>query len=147
MTTANTLTTHEVEIRQLIADQQHAICSKDLDQIMARYADGIIIFDVKPPFQTKGREAVRQLWDEALPCFPESLEMETRDLTITVNDNLATAHWLFHFKSGQSHPATQMWMRATAVCQKQQGTWKILHEHISVPFDPSNAQAVFTLNP
>ena len=61
MTTANTLTANEAEIRQLITDQQRAICTKDLNQIMSRYAAEIVIFDVKPPFQTKGRAAVRQL--------------------------------------------------------------------------------------
>jgi ketosteroid isomerase-like protein len=147
MTTANPLTTNEAEIRQLIADQQRAICTKDVDQIMSRYAAESVIFDVKPPFQTKGREAVRQLWEDGFPCFPDFLEMETRDLIITANDEIATAHWLFRFKSEQDHPATQLWMRATTVCQKKEGNWQILHEHISVPFDPTNAQAVFTLTP
>lgn len=147
MTTASTVTALEAEIRQLIADQQRAICTKDVNQIMSRYATEIVIFDVKPPFQTKGREAVRQLWEDCLPYFPDLFEMETRDLTITANGEIATAHWLFRFKSEEDHPATQMWMRATAICQKYQGTWQILHEHISVPFDPSNAQAIFTLNP
>lgn len=147
MTTTSTIPTHETEIRQLIADQQRAICTKDVDQIVSHYANEIVIFDVKPPFQTKGKEAVRQLWKDCLPCFPDAFEMETRDLSITANDEIATAHWLFHFKSEQDHLATQMWMRATAVCQRNQGNWQILHEHISVPFDPSNTQAVFTLNP
>lgn len=147
MKTVNTLTANEAEIRQLVADQQRAICTKDVNQIMSRYADEIVIFDVKPPFQTKGREAVCQLWEDCLPYFPDAFEMETRDLTVAANDEIATAHWLFRFKGEQDHPAMQMWMRATAVCQKKQGNWQILHEHISVPFDPSNAQAVFTLNP
>jgi hypothetical protein len=38
MATANTITTNEAEIRQLIADQQRAICTKDINQIMSRYA-------------------------------------------------------------------------------------------------------------
>ena len=101
MTTASTITNHEAEIRQLISDQQHAICTKDVDQIMSRYANEVIIFDVKPPFQTQGKEAVRQLWEDCLPYFPDSFEMETRDLTITVNDDLAVAHWLFRFKGEQ----------------------------------------------
>lgn len=145
--TGNTHTTNEAQIYQLIGDQQRAICTKNVEQIMSRYANEIILFDVKPPFQTKGKEAVRQLWEESLPYFPDSFEMETRDLTIAVNDNLATAHWLFHFKGEQDHPAMQMWMRATAVCQKNQDGWQILHEHISVPFNPETSQAVFTLNP
>ena len=147
MTTANTITNHEAQIRQLIADQQRAICTKDVDQIMSHYAAEINLFDVKPPFQTQGKEAVRRVWEECLPYFPASFEMETRDLTITVNDNLATAHWLFRFTGEQDHPAMQMWMRVTAVCQKNQGDWQILHEHISVPFNPETSQAVFTLNP
>lgn len=147
MTSASTLTTQEAEIYQLITDQQRAICSKNVNQIMSRYAAEIVIFDVKPPFQTKGREAVRQLWEDCLPFFPDSFEVETRDLIITANDEIATAHWLFRFKGEPDHPAVQMWMRATAVYQKNQDTWEILHEHISVPFDPANAQAVFTLDP
>ena len=53
MTTVNTITTNEAEIRQLIADQQLAICTKDINQIMSRYAIEAVFFDVKPPFQTK----------------------------------------------------------------------------------------------
>lgn len=146
MTSVSALRT-DAEIRQLIADQQRAIGTKDINQIMSRYAPEIVIFDVKPPFQIQGREAVRRLWEECLPCFPDGFEMETRDLTIATHEGLATAHWLFCFKGQPDHPAMQRWMRATVVCQKHQGLWQILHEHISVPFDPSNAQAVFTLNP
>lgn len=147
MVTANTITNHEAQIRQLINDQQQAICTKNVDQIMSRYADEVVLFDVKPPFQTQGKDAVRRLWEDCLPYFPDSFGMETRDLTVTVNDNLAVAHWLFHFTGEQNHPAMQMWMRVTAVCQKNHGDWQILHEHISVPFNPETSQAVFTLNP
>lgn len=147
MTTANTISIQEAEIRQLVAAQQRAICTKDLDQIMSRYANEIVIFDVKPPIQTKGKEAVRQLWEDCLPYFPESFGMETQHLTVTVNDNLATAHWLFHLTGEQDHPATQMWMRATAVCQQKDGKWQILHEHISVPFYPATNQAILAPTP
>lgn len=54
MSTASTITTHEAQIRQLIADQQRAICTKNVDQIMSRYATEVILFDAKPPFQTQG---------------------------------------------------------------------------------------------
>lgn len=146
-TTSAIATTNEAQIRQLISEQQRVICAKDVNQIMAHYADEVILFDVKPPFQTKGKEAVRRVWSECLPYFPNAFEMETRDLTIAVNDDLATAHWLFRFQGEQDHPAMQQWLRATAVCQKHQGDWQILHEHISVPFNPQTSQAVLTLNP
>lgn len=147
MTTVTSQSQDEAQIHQVITDQQRAICTKDVDQIMSRYATEVIIFDVKPPFQTKGKEAVRQVWEACLPYFPDSFEIETRDLTITVNDALAVAHWLFRFTGTEDHPAMQTWMRVTAVCQKSQGNWQILHEHLSVPFDPETSQAAFTLNP
>jgi len=146
MLVTNTRTQDEAQIQQLIADQQRAICTKDVDQIMTRYAAEAIVFDVKPPFQTKGQEAVRHTWEACLPYFPDSFEIETRDLNITANDDLAAAHWLFRFIGTVDHPAMQTWMRVTAVCRKNGGNWKILHEHISVPFDPETSKAAFTLN-
>ncbi|MEH2176521.1 YybH family protein [Nostoc sp.] len=147
MTTKSTIATNEVQIRQLIAEQQRAICTKDVEQIMSHYANEIIVFDVKPPFQTQGKDACRQVWKECLPYFPDTFEIETRDLKITASEDLAVAHWLFRFTGSQDHPAMQTWMRVTAVCQKNQGEWQILHEHLSVPFNPETSQAVFTLNP
>ncbi|MBW4683805.1 MAG: nuclear transport factor 2 family protein [Komarekiella atlantica HA4396-MV6] len=146
--TKSTIIPNEAQIRQLIAEQQSAICAKDVDQIMSHYATEVIIFDVKPPFQIKGKGAFRRVWEECLPYFPDSFEIETRDLNITVSDDLAVAHWLSHFTAMEpDHPAMQTWMRITAVCQRNQGEWQILHEHISVPFNPETSQAAFTLDP
>lgn len=148
MTTESTITSNEAQIRQLIADQQRAICAKDVDQIMSHYATEVIVFDVKPPFQTKGKEAFRQVWEECLPYFPDTFEIETQNLSITVSDNLAVAHWLSHFTEMEpDHPAMQTWMRITSVCRRNQGNWQIVHEHISVPFDPETSKATFTLDP
>jgi ketosteroid isomerase-like protein len=49
----------EAEIRRLIADQQKAVCAKDIDGIMAHYAADVIVFNVKPPFQTRGAKEWR----------------------------------------------------------------------------------------
>ncbi|BBA35129.1 uncharacterized protein sS8_3186 [Methylocaldum marinum] len=65
-----------------------------------------------------------------------------------MSGDLAFAHWLFRFTGeDKDHPAMQTWMRLTTCCQRQQGQWRILHEHCSLPFDPTTSQAVFTLEP
>ena len=108
MTTKTTNTHDEAQIRQLIADQASAICAKDIDQIMAHYATDVMFFDCKPPFQTRGAEAFRRMWEECLPYFPDSFEIERRDLSIIVNGDLALAHWLFRFTGEEKdHPAMQ----------------------------------------
>jgi len=55
-------------------------------------------------------------------------EIETRDLIIL---SAKTWRWLFRFM-GTVHPAMQMWMRVTAVCQKIRA---MADTNISVPFD------------
>ncbi len=148
MTTTTTKIQDEAQIRELIADEVSAICAKDIDKIMAHYAQDVMIFDVKPPFQIKGADAFRRIWEECLPYFPEAFEIESRDLSITVSGDLAIAHWIFHFTGMEKdHPAAQMWMRNTVSYQRNQGKWQIVHGHCSVPFDPKTSKAVFTLEP
>jgi uncharacterized protein (TIGR02246 family) len=146
MTTETTKTPDEAQIRQLIADQQSAICAKDVDRIMAHYAADVIYFDCKPPFQTKGAADFRRIWEQCLPYFPASFGIENRDLRVFVSGDLALAHWLFRFTGMQEdHPAMQTWMRISAGYQRQRGRWRIVHEHCSVPFNPETSKAVFTL--
>ncbi|MGX2032559.1 MULTISPECIES: nuclear transport factor 2 family protein [Methylocaldum] len=137
----------EAQIRQLIADQMDAVCAKDVGRIMSRYAPDVVFYDCKPPFQTKGAEDYRRIWEECLPCFPDSFAMETRDLDIFVSGDLALAHWLFRFTGEEKdHPAMQTWMRLTAGYERKKGSWRIVHEHCSLPFDPPTGKAVFTLD-
>lgn len=143
-----TSTHAETDLPQLIADQMSAICAKDLDRLMGLYAADAVIFDVKPPFQIQGVDALRRMWEACLPCFPDSLRIETRDFTITVSGDLAFAHWLFRFTGeDRDHPACQTWIRTTAAYRRHEGRWRILHEHLSVPFDPETGRAAFTLEP
>jgi hypothetical protein len=39
--------------------------------------------------------------------------------------------------------ATCGWVRVTVSYQRQQGAWRVIHEHVSVPFDPATSQAAF----
>lgn len=148
MTTDTAKTHDEAQIRQLIADQASAICAKDIDRIMAHYATDVTFFDCKSPFQTRGAEAFRRIWEECLPYFPDSFGIERRDLSVTVSGDLALAHWLFRFTGEEKdHPALQTWIRLTGGYQRKQGRWQIVHEHCSLPSDPQTSQAVFTLEP
>ncbi len=137
----------EAEIRRLIAAQQQAIRAKDVDRIMALYAPDVVFYDVKPPFQTVGSAAFRRIWAECLPCFPDTFDVETRDLHVRVSGDLAFAHWLFRFTGPQTdHPALQQWLRITSVAERRAGRWQVVHEHVSVPFDPYSGKAVLTLD-
>ena len=137
---------NESQIRQLIADSSRAIAARDLDRLMAYYDKDVITYDVKPPFQM-GKDALRNTWETCLPYFPQEFAIETRDLAVTADDNVAFAHWLFRITTPEeNHPAARTWMRASAGYRKQYGVWRIVHDHCSVPFDPMTSKAVLTLD-
>ena len=147
-TTESSHASNEAELRRLIADQMSAISARDVDRIMSFYAAEVVVFDVKPPFQTVGSKAWRRTWEECLPYLPASFRTETRDLRLTVNGDLALAHWIWRFTDlPKNHPAAQTWMRNTAGYRKIRDRWQIVHEHGSVPFDPETLLAEFTLEP
>lgn len=123
-----------------------ALSAKDIKQMMLHYADDAVVFDVKPPFQTKGAMAWKHVWEASLPFFPESFKVEVKDLVIYTDRNIGFAFYLFKLVgSEKNHPALQTWMRTTTGFKLQNGKWKIVHDHASLPFSPQNNQAVFSL--
>jgi ketosteroid isomerase-like protein len=131
-TTESAQARDEAQLRQLIADQMNAICAKDLDRLMNHYAADVVVFDAKPPFQTKGADAVRRTWEACLPYFPDSFQTEMRDLSLTVSGDLALAHWLWRFTGMEKdHPAMQTWMRSTAGYRRPRVEWRKAFNRIS----------------
>jgi uncharacterized glyoxalase superfamily protein PhnB len=79
-----------------------------------------------------------------LPYFPERIRSEHKDLTIHVDGDLATVHGLHHFvPEPADHPAGSTWMRITVVFRRVAGEWRVIHEHVSIPFDPMTNTAVY----
>jgi len=129
----------EQDIREVIANQHRAICRKDIDGIMSHYSADAIIFNVKPPYQISNADIWRGVWEMSLAHFPASFGTETRDMAVAVNGGLAVAHYLLRFTG----LGNQAWLRQTVALRKEHSAWKIVHEHVSVPFDPETSKVVF----
>lgn len=140
LTTQSVDSRDEAEILRVIADQRSAVRAKDVARIMSHYAAEFAVFNVKPPFQIRGRDEWRRVWETSLSHFPASFGTETRDVVITMSGGLAAAHYLSRFTGLPGEPT---WIRTTAVYKRMDGGWRIVHEHNSVPFDPETAMAVF----
>lgn len=143
MTTTTAVST-ETEIRHAIEARDHAIGSRDVDQILDFYAEDLVYFDCIPPFQARGRESLRKGWEGCFPHMPEGFGIVSEDLHVFAGGDTAAAHWFWRFVNlPVDNPAGQSLIRATAIFQRINGDWKIVHEHGSVPFDPYTNQAVF----
>jgi uncharacterized protein (TIGR02246 family) len=134
----------EAQIRALLDQWARDLAAKNLDGLVAHYAPDIVFFDAVPPFQSKGIAAYRQSWEHMLPHLPPDLATETRDEKLAISGDVAFAHCLTRMIDAKTREsATCGWVRVTVCFQRRQGEWRVVHEHVSVPFDPMMSKPVF----
>lgn len=122
------------EIRALVDHWTRSMSSKDVDAIMEHYAEDVVAFDVPPPLQVNGREAVRQKLDAWLRVFKGPVDVEFKGTKIIANGELAVLHQLARVSDRKIGPESGTWVRVTVCYQKTDGKWLVTHEHASVPF-------------
>jgi ketosteroid isomerase-like protein len=141
--------TDEADIRQRFDQLAEAIRAADLDGLMPLYAPDIVTFDVQSPLRKVGAEGKRENWIDVFTLFQRPLNCEIRDLTITVNDDVAFAYG-FNRISGtlqNGNASSGFWVRATTCFRKIDGNWLIVHDHVSVPLDIESGRASLDLEP
>jgi uncharacterized protein (TIGR02246 family) len=144
----NTMSEDEAAIRRVIAKWSAALEAKDLDGLVADYADDAVLFDAIPPYKVVGKAAIREAWANCLPYFPEQFKSEHRDIVIHVSGDTAIVHGMHHFiPEPIDHPSGQTWMRVTIGYRRINRHWKSVHDHISIPFNPMNNQAWMIRDP
>jgi uncharacterized protein (TIGR02246 family) len=134
----------EAEIRALIAEWSRAVEAKNASAAVAAYTAETLLYDAIPPYRTVGADAIRRLWEEMFPHFPERFRSEHRDLVVAVGGDVAFVHGMHQFvPEPADHPCGATWLRVTACFRRIDGRWRVAHEHVSVPFDPMTGQASY----
>lgn len=132
----------EIEIRALIKKWARAVESKDPGAIVESYTDETVLYDAIPPYRTVGAAAIKEIWQQMFPHFPDKFRSEHDDLQVHVDGDVAFVYGMHHFvPEPADHPCGTTWMRITACLQRTDGQWQVVHEHVSVPFDPQTGQA------
>jgi ketosteroid isomerase-like protein len=138
----------EARIRQRIDKLVLAIRAMDLEGIKPIYAPGIVSFDIVPPLQHVGAEAKWSNWADVFAVYQRPLGYETRDLTLTVGDDLAFGHSLNRLSGTlKDGNRTDYWVRWTGCFRKIDGHWLIVHDQVSVPLDVQSGRALLDLQP
>jgi ketosteroid isomerase-like protein len=124
----------EAEIRGLVDAWAKAAHAKDVEAIMALYAPEIVAFDLAPPLLHRADD-IRKGLKEWFVTFRGPVEFEIRDLKVTVGGDAAFCRSLNHLTGDRtSGERTDVWVRATICFERIKGAWKVVHEHVSVPF-------------
>jgi uncharacterized protein (TIGR02246 family) len=135
MTTVSTKATDEARIRALINDWAEAVRAKDVDAAVSHYAADMVAFDLAPPLEYAGVDALRKSLEAWFSTFRGPVGYEVRDLSITTGDDVAFCRSLNRISGTRTDgEETDLWVRATVGLRKIDGEWKVTHEHASVPF-------------
>ncbi|HEY5006906.1 MAG TPA: nuclear transport factor 2 family protein [Caulobacteraceae bacterium] len=124
----------EAAIRLIIDAIIKAHHDKDAAAIAAPYALDAALYDLAPPLCHQGHDLKDvQAW---LDTWDGPIENEARDFKFEIAGDLAFGHGYFRLagmKKGSDQPIS-FWMRATMALRRDNGRWRIVHEHTSVPF-------------
>ena len=124
----------EVAIRDVVESWAAAVRRKDFEGILQNHSSDIVMFDVPPPFQSKGIEAYKKTWDLFFSCNSEPIVFDIANMTITAASEVAfVVATMRCTEPGANGERQALDFRLTIGLCKIDGQWTIKHEHHSVP--------------
>ena len=125
-------TADRAEIEALFQQLGKAHADRDADAIVEAYAPDAVIYDLAPPLVRRGmkRDSVAA-W---LAGWDGPIQIEARDVDLTVGGDVAFASALNRMRGRKSGEERDLWYRSTMCLRKTNGRWRIVHDHSSVPF-------------
>ena len=133
-------------IRAVIDAIMKAVRTNDVEAFLRHCASDLVVFDMIPPLEKKGTEALRHSWAIAMGSLEGPIEYEIDHLDIAIGGDIALSRSLAHY-GGTTKDGRRILnhLRSTLGFRKIGGQWKLIHQHVSVPFDMSNGQALLNL--
>jgi uncharacterized protein (TIGR02246 family) len=130
--------TDETQIRTLIERWAKAVHACDMDSVLADHTDDIVMFDVPPPNEVRGKAAYRDTWPPFFKWQKQGAAFEIVSLDVTAGSDVAFAHALLRCgtkKELEKEPDNRL--RLTIGLRKRDGRWQVAHEHHSFPLQAS----------
>ena len=126
--------TDEVAVRELIENWAKAVRAKDYPGILAHHTADMVMFDVPPPFESRGIEAYSTSWDLFFSMQPEPIAFDIQRMDIVAGAGVAFAVALMRCEEfGNGGKRIGLDFRLTIGLRKMDGQWTIVHEHHSIP--------------
>jgi uncharacterized protein (TIGR02246 family) len=129
--------TDEQQIRELIEQWAVAVHTGDLDTVLADHTGDIVMFDVPPPQEgARGIEAYRDTWPGFFEWQAQGATFDILELDVTAGEDVAFAWALLRCgttEENAEHPERRL--RITFGLRKEDGRWRVAHEHHSFPYE------------
>jgi ketosteroid isomerase-like protein len=89
MTTDHGRSEDEAAIRGVIESWTSAVRRGDVEEILKNHSPDIVMFDVSPPFQSRGIEAYRKTWNTFFSWSNDPIHFDVTDMDITAGNDVA----------------------------------------------------------
>ena len=123
----------ESVIRELISRWAKAVRDEDLPGIRANHDPDMLMFDVPPPFLSRGLDAYMATWQLFFPSQARPISFDFEQIEIIAGNDVAFATAVGHCGHIEHGQRTDLKFRLTMGLRKRDGRWSIVHEHHSVP--------------
>ena len=141
-------TKEEGQLRELLRAWIDVFEKKDADAMAKFYSRNAVVFDVMPPYKTVGRDNIREVWNTFLSYFPDSFKLEYHDVELHVVGDTAFLFALHRFITEPAdHLVGRTWIRKTVGYRRIDDQWMIVHEHVSLPFNPMDEKVSLIKDP
>jgi uncharacterized protein (TIGR02246 family) len=124
----------EQEIRDLIERWSRAVRNENRAEIRKDHDADILMFDVPPPFQSRGIDEYMATWETFFSSAEKPVRFDFTDIEITAGADVAFAtavgHCVHFDKEGRRESLD---FRLTMGLRKIGRRWRITHEHHSLP--------------
>jgi uncharacterized protein (TIGR02246 family) len=138
----------EQQLRELVQERVAAVRAKNPDPLAARHAENVVTFDVLPPLMRRGPGPIIEKTQQWFDGYASDIQYEVEELDVVADEKVGFCSFVYNVRGTLTSGAdVDMWVRATLCCQRFDGEWRIVHDHESVPFDPSTGRAVIDLKP
>jgi uncharacterized protein (TIGR02246 family) len=121
------------DIEILISAWTKAVREQNLEGICAAHDPDMLMFDVPPPFLSRGLDAYMATWDTFFAWQAKPVQFDLRDVAITAGDDVAFATAIGRCCDLSGGAPVQLDFRLTMGFKKKDGKWRIVHEHHSLP--------------
>lgn len=144
---ARSETAEEAAVRSVIDALYDAVRSANVEAWLAQCAQEITTFDMVPPLKHEGADAIRRLWAETIDGM-EAIEYDPVDREIDVDGDIAFSRSINRFAAPRREGTPEVnWLSETLCLRRIDGYWKLVHSHVSVPFDMDTGKALLELEP
>lgn len=135
------------EIIDLLKQYEFDVRHKNVEDLLRLHTNNVETFDLMEPFKYSGKELLRDRIEKWFKSYEGEIKFKFNDLNGSSGEELNICHALIK-TSGVllNGEKTEMWTRSTLGLKKEEGQWRIFHEHTSGPFDMNTGMDISQLD-